>query len=78
MPIDYGEHYGLIDIPISLFIAMNDRLIRADDVLRHYEALKKFGKGHLANVRVFDGIGHVDVSYKQAEALIVGMQDELR
>ena len=57
---------------------MKDRLIRADDALRHYESLKRVGKAHLATVRVFDGLGHCDVNYKQAEALQVGIQDELR
>lgn len=40
-PFNYGDHYNLIDIPITFFISMDDKLIRADDVLRHYDMIKR-------------------------------------
>lgn len=41
---------------------MDDKLIRADDVLRHYETLKSV-KPDLARMKVFSGIGHCDFNY---------------
>ena len=45
---------------------MDDRLIRGDDVLKHYETLKK-SRPDLARVKVFKGIGHCDFNYLQHE-----------
>ena len=45
---------------------MDDKLIRADDVLRFYETLKKEDPT-LARLKVFSGIGHVDFNYCQHE-----------
>ena len=39
-PPSYADDYKLIKIPITFFISMDDKLIRADDVLRHFETLK--------------------------------------
>jgi len=39
-PINYLENYDLIDIDIHYFISMNDYLIRADDIIEHYNTLK--------------------------------------
>jgi hypothetical protein len=40
-PFGYEDHYKDIDIPLHLFVSMHDDLIRADDVLLHYNKLKK-------------------------------------
>ena len=45
---------------------MDDRLIRADDVLKHYETLKA-AHPKLARMKVFTGIGHCDFNYLQHE-----------
>ena len=39
-PLNYLEHYHLIDVPINFFISMNDVLIRADDIIEHYNTLR--------------------------------------
>jgi hypothetical protein len=61
-PLSYGDNYDLITIPITFFISMDDKLIRADDVLRHYETLKT-ARPDLARMKVFSGVGHVDFNY---------------
>jgi hypothetical protein len=55
---------------------MQDKLIRADDVLRHYEALKKHDS-RLASVKVFDGLGHCDFNYRHHDAVAVALQQAL-
>ena len=47
---------------------MDDVLIRADDVLKHYETLKAH-RPDLAQVKVFRGIGHCDFNYLQHESV---------
>ena len=67
-PPSYAEDYNLIKIPITYFISMDDKLIRADDVLRHYETLKSVSP-ELAKMKVFSGIGHCDFNYLQHEMI---------
>jgi hypothetical protein len=61
-PLNYLDHYHLIDIPIHYFISMNDMLIRADDILEHYNTLRKHHP-ELAFVKVFEGFSHIDFTY---------------
>lgn len=67
-PPSYSDDYKLIQIPITFFISMDDRLIRADDVLRHFETLQKV-RPDLAKMKVFSGIGHCDFNYLQHEMI---------
>ena len=75
-PYNYGENYDKIDIPILFFISMQDYLMRADDVIKHYEALKQH-HSKLASVKVFDGLGHCDFNYRHHDALAVALQEAL-
>ena len=61
-PLNYLDHYHLINIPIHFFISMNDMLIRADDILENYNTLRKHHK-ELAFVKVFEGFSHMDFLY---------------
>lgn len=63
------DHYHLIDIPIHYFISMNDVLIRADDIIEHYNTLKKHNK-NLAFIKVFEGFSHIDFTYTSHHAMI--------
>ena len=67
-PFSYQKNYGLVDIPIHFFISLDDALIRADDVLEHYNILKSH-KPELARVKVFKGFSHVDFTYGYSDAL---------
>lgn len=40
-PFAYQDHFDKITIPVTFFISMDDKLIRADDVLKYYDTLKK-------------------------------------
>lgn len=61
-PFSYQDHYNKIDIPIHFFISMSDDLIRADDVLEHYNRLKAHHP-KAAKITVFEGFGHNDFTY---------------
>jgi hypothetical protein len=45
---------------------MDDFLIRADDVLKHFETLNAV-RPDLARIKVFSGLGHNDFNYLQHE-----------
>lgn len=76
-PFNYGDNYDIIDIPITYFISMDDFLIRADDVLRHYEALRRKNP-KLAFVKVFKGLGHCDFNYKPNDQVSLALQTYLK
>jgi len=76
-PYAYQDHFDLIGIPITLFISMDDRLIRADDVLRFHETLKA-AHPTLARMKVFSGIGHCDFNYLQHEMVRSELTKELQ
>ena len=67
-PLNYLEHYGLIDIPINFFISMNDALIRADDIIEHYNTLRSHHPS-LAHVKLFEGFSHIDFTYGSHHSL---------
>jgi hypothetical protein len=67
-PLNYLEHYHLIDVPINFFISMNDVLIRADDIIEHYNTLRQHHP-HLAHVKLFEGFSHIDFTYGSHSAL---------
>ncbi len=68
--MNYLDNYNLIDIPINFFISMNDVLIRADDIIEHYNRLK-LHHPHLAFVKLFEGFSHIDFTYGSHQALTV-------
>jgi pimeloyl-ACP methyl ester carboxylesterase len=67
-PFQYQDHFDKITIPITYYISMDDRLIRADDVLKHFETLNAV-RPDLARMKVFSGIGHCDFNYLQSETV---------
>ena len=68
--MSYRRNFGDIDIPIHYFISLDDRLVRADDVLEHYNLLKQHDK-ELAFIKVFQGFSHSDLTYGYNESLAV-------
>ena len=72
-PYSYQANYHLVDIPIHYYISLDDRLIRADDILEHYNLLKKT-RPDLAKVKVFSGFGHADFTYGYSDALGTELQ----
>ncbi|XP_022725099.1 gastric triacylglycerol lipase-like isoform X2 [Durio zibethinus] len=51
-PIDLGEYYSLIDIPVDLVAGQKDQIINSSMITKHYKLMKD---------------GGVDVSYKEFE-----------
>ncbi|KAF6137247.1 hypothetical protein GIB67_036284 [Kingdonia uniflora] len=51
-PLDLGEYYGLIDVPVDLVAGHKDKVIRPTMVRKHYKVMKDSG---------------VDVSYSEFE-----------
>lgn len=51
-PLDLGEYYGFIDIPVDLVAGRRDKVIRPSMVRKHYKLMKEAG---------------VDVSYSEFE-----------
>jgi hypothetical protein len=47
---------------------MNDVLIRADDIIEHYNTLK-LHHPHLAYVKLFEGFSHIDFTYGSHQTL---------
>lgn len=41
-PIDFLDHYDLIDIPIHFIMGLKDNLIDPANILKHYSTLKKY------------------------------------
>eukprot|EP00347_Sterkiella_histriomuscorum_P006181 403353751 len=76
-PLNYLDHYHLIDIDIHYFISMNDFLIRADDIIEHYNTLKKHSP-KLAHLKVFEGYSHIDFTYQSHHAMIMEILQALK
>lgn len=51
-PLDLGEYYGLIDVPVDLVAGMKDKVIHPSMVKKHYKLMKE---------------SNVDVSYNEFE-----------
>jgi len=62
---------------VHYYISLDDHLIRADDVLEHYNELKRH-KPDLARVKVFKGFGHNDFTYGQHESMSLELRKTLR
>ncbi len=53
---------------MHLFISLNDDLIKADDILEHYHALKRH-RPDLAHLKIYEGYSHIDFTYQSHHAL---------
>jgi len=58
-----------IDIPIHLVYGTDDRVIPAECILQHYDALHKVHP-ELVYLKRFDNVGHLDVVYGNDENVI--------
>eukprot|EP01012_Entosiphon_sulcatum_P017720 TRINITY_DN22462_c0_g1_i1.p1 TRINITY_DN22462_c0_g1~~TRINITY_DN22462_c0_g1_i1.p1 ORF type:complete len:600 (+),score=109.99 TRINITY_DN22462_c0_g1_i1:51-1802(+) len=66
-PIDFMQHYNLIDVPVTLIAGRDDTLIPAADVVEHYHAFRRYPN---AKVRWKSfNCGHVD--------LLMGMTEDV-
>ncbi|ESW24790.1 hypothetical protein PHAVU_004G160400 [Phaseolus vulgaris] len=67
MPLELGEHYGLIDIPVNLVAGQKDKVIRPSMVKRHYKLMK--GSGVDVSYNEFE-YAHLDFTFSHREELL--------
>nr|XP_025688387.1 gastric triacylglycerol lipase isoform X2 [Arachis hypogaea] len=66
-PLDLGEHYGLIDIPVDLVAGQKDHIIRPSMIKRHYKLMKDAG----VNVSYIEfEYAHLDFTFSHHEELL--------
>lgn len=66
-PLDLGEYYGFIDIPVDLVAGRKDNVIRPSMVRKHYELMKDGGVD--VSYREF-GYAHLDFTFSHHEELL--------
>ncbi|CAJ1936925.1 unnamed protein product [Sphenostylis stenocarpa] len=66
-PLDLGEHYGLIDIPVDLVAGQRDTVIRPSMVKRHYKLMKDAGVDVSYNEFEY---AHLDFTFSHREELL--------
>ncbi|XP_061342095.1 uncharacterized protein LOC133288377 isoform X2 [Gastrolobium bilobum] len=67
VPLDLGEYYGLIDIPVDLVAGQKDKVIRPSMVKRHYKLMK--GAGVDVSYNEFE-YAHLDFTFSHREELL--------
>lgn len=66
-PLDLGEYYGLIDIPVDLVAGRKDNVIRPSMVQKHYRLMKDAGVD--ASYNEFE-YAHLDFTFSHHEELL--------
>ncbi|CAM8926846.1 unnamed protein product [Rhodiola kirilowii] len=73
-PIDLGENYGLIDIPVDLVAGKKDKVIRPSMVKRHYRLMKNAGVEVSYNEYEY---AHLDFTFSHHEELLAYVMSRL-
>ncbi|KAK4793883.1 hypothetical protein SAY86_011877 [Trapa natans] len=73
-PLDLGEHYGLIDIPVDLVAGKKDKVISASMVRKHYRIMKESGVE--VSYREFE-YAHLDFTFSHREELLAYVMSRL-
>ncbi|KAL3512281.1 hypothetical protein ACH5RR_024998 [Cinchona calisaya] len=66
-PLDLGEYYGLIDIPVDLVAGRKDRVIRPSMIRKHYKLMKDSGVEVSYNEFEY---AHLDFTFSHREELL--------
>ncbi|XP_076892756.1 uncharacterized protein LOC143544559 [Bidens hawaiensis] len=66
-PMDLGERYNLIDIPIDLVAGMKDKVILPSMIIHHYRLMKDAGVS--ASYKQFE-YAHLDFTFSHREELL--------
>ncbi|XP_076888898.1 uncharacterized protein LOC143539471 [Bidens hawaiensis] len=74
-PLDLGEYYGLIDVPVDLVAGRKDRVIRPSMVRKHYRLMKDAGVE--ASYNEFE-YAHLDFTFSHREELMGYVMSQLR
>ena len=73
-PLDLGEYYGLIDIPVDLVAGQKDKVIRPSMVRKHYKVMKNSGVD--VSYSEFE-YAHLDFTFSHREELLTYVMSRL-
>nr|POF16027.1 lipase member n [Quercus suber] len=73
-PLDLGEYYGLIDIPVDLVAGQKDKVIRPSMVRKHYKVMKNSGVDVSYNEFEY---AHLDFTFSHREELLTYVMSRL-
>nr|GMC71831.1 triacylglycerol lipase 2 [Ipomoea batatas] len=73
-PLDLGEHYNLIDIPVDLVAGRKDKVIRPSMIKKHYKVLKD--EGVEVSYNEFE-YAHLDFTFSHREELLAYVMSRL-
>ncbi|KAE8720524.1 STOMATAL CYTOKINESIS-DEFECTIVE 1 family protein [Hibiscus syriacus] len=73
-PIDLGEYYSLIDIPVDLLAGRKDQIISSSMVSKHYRLMKDVGVNVSYNEFEY---GHLDFTFAHHEELLAFVMSSL-
>ncbi|KAK8481406.1 hypothetical protein V6N13_145807 [Hibiscus sabdariffa] len=74
-PIDLGEYYSLIDIPVDLVAGQKDQIISSSMVSKHYRLMKEAGVDVSYNEFEY---GHLDFTFSHHEELLAFVMSRLQ
>lgn len=73
-PLDLGEYYGLIDIPVDLVAGQKDKVIQPSMVRKHYKLMKDSGVDVSYNEFEY---AHLDFTFSHREELLAYVMSRL-
>lgn len=73
-PLDLGENYGHIDIPVDLVAGQKDKVIRPSMVRKHYKVMKNSGVDVSYNEFEY---AHLDFTFSHREELLTYVMSRL-
>ncbi|XP_059645150.1 uncharacterized protein LOC132286780 [Cornus florida] len=73
-PLDLGEYYGLIDVPIDLVAGQKDKVIRPSMVRKHYKLMRDSGVEVSYNEFEY---AHLDFTFSHREELLAYVMSRL-
>lgn len=73
-PLDLGEYYSLIDIPVDLVAGRKDKVIRPSMVRKHYKLMKEAGVEVSYNAFEY---AHLDFTFSHHEELLAYVMSRL-
>ncbi|KAL6973549.1 hypothetical protein U1Q18_027735 [Sarracenia purpurea var. burkii] len=74
-PLDLGEYYGLIDVPVDLVAGRKDKVIRPSMVRKHYKLMRDSGVEVSYNEFEY---AHLDFTFSHREELLAYVMSRLR
>ncbi|KAF3493286.1 hypothetical protein DY000_02057448, partial [Brassica cretica] len=74
-PLDLGEFYGLIDVPVDLVAGKKDKVIRPSMVRKHYRVMRETGVVD-ASYNEFE-YAHLDFTFSHREELLAYVMSRL-